>query len=316
MGAEATSRLKGAEATSRLKSARSRRERQEPGFIVVPPCAGGARGSLVGGVSGGGAVSRRVGLILKKAGRDSNGPRKALKLIRKERNRVSREGTEAGGQTGGERGGGREVSGEWEEGLQQRSLLRLSDLEGSSAGEGREEGGRRQSSMHEVVADSLHGSAQMRHTLQLSSRPSPSAPTRVESLSGGAEYLSDENFRVAMSRRSRGAWGDGEEGGAEGGSSAVKKVGEECARNNGTAEASECHGVGVALSLRRACAGVGARGGGDGEKAEAGKTDEDDVYVSGIVPGGGIHRSGRVREGDVLLNVDGRAVSGGPGARG
>ena len=106
---------------------------------------------------------------------------------------------------------------------------------------------------------------------------------------------------------------------------------------------SHFHGVGVALSLRRgricknkkqnknngagppskdaaeleeepcvpvngpsspafqpSSASTGSDGGDDGEE----------VYVSGVVEGGGVARCGRVALGDVLLSVDGRRVTG------
>jgi len=62
-------------------------------------------------------------------------------------------------------------------------------------------------------------------------------------------------------------------------------------------EVGNVHGIGVALSLRTA------------EEQRQGKGEEDEIFVSALVPGGGLSRSKRVREGDVLLAVDGHTVT-------
>ena len=218
--------------------------------LCSSPSLGGCSGSLMGSVTGGGAVSRSQAAMLKRAGRD-------------------------------------------------KSMVRLgvgnpSPLQQHGAWEMGGDGGTQASDVSVVTLDELQAS------------PLPSKGTLIRIPTG--EPLMDVNCSVGdiaeleaieeepeRSDVTRDAGMESVQADELGGKHNMH------AEENGRAGEDaygDVQGIGVALSLRTP----------KGPQGASEEDTKDEIFVSALVPDGGLSRSKRVREGDVLLAVDGHTV--------
>jgi hypothetical protein len=217
--------------------------------LCSSPSLGGCSGSLMGGVTGGGAVSRSQAAMLKRAGREKS----LVRLGVCDTLALQQHGTKKE-----VRGGEAQASNRKPDIADQMLAAMASPGPDLSA----------------PKVDHVVRIPHLRHLAVGETR----AMSTMEEAADGRDITC----------------GAGKGINSEAQADIMLPVGKEAAREE---DLGNAHGIGVALSLRTP------------EQQQQGRGEEDEIFVSALVPGGGLSRSKRVREGDVLLAVDGHTVT-------
>ena len=216
--------------------------------LCSSPSLGGCSGSVMGGVTGGGAVSRSEAAMLKRAGREKSLVRLGVcDTLALQQHGIKQK----------VRGGKAQASYSFDSSDQMLAAI-------ASPGPG----------LSAPKVDHVVRIAQLRHLAVGETR----AMSAMEEAADGRDVTC----------------GAGKGINSEAQTDIMLPVGKEAAREEVLGDA---HGIGVALSLHNP------------EQQQQGRGEEDEIFVSALVPGGGLSRSKRVREGDVLLAVDGHTVT-------